>query len=165
MDAPIDIHADRRTLDNLHKTFNYIFESHKNVNKSFVPTLIPNEIHPEENFQLAQLPWTPIPLMHGRLPILGFRVQNIAYCTDCSTIPPQSYELLNGLDILVIDALRYRHHPTHMNIEQALAVIEELQPRRAVLTHLAHEVKHADLEKELPDGVQVGYDGMVLEMV
>jgi phosphoribosyl 1,2-cyclic phosphate phosphodiesterase len=164
MEAPIDIHADRKTLDALHRTFNYIFEPHKNVNKSFVPTLIPNEIQAGVAFDLAGLNWQPIELMHGRLPILGFRVGNLAYCTDCSRIPPGSYEYLTHLDVLVIDALRYRHHPTHMTIDQALAVIDELQPRRAVFTHLAHDVKHADLEKELPSGVEAGYDGMVVEV-
>ncbi len=89
---------------------------------------------------------------------------SLAYCTDVSSFPPETYALLEDLDVLVIDGLRYRHHPTHMTVEQALGVIEEVQPRRAYLTHMAHDIRHAELEKELPEGVTLGYDGLSIEV-
>jgi phosphoribosyl 1,2-cyclic phosphate phosphodiesterase len=102
--------------------------------------------------------------MHGRLPIVGFRVGRLAYCTDCSGIPPQSYARLEDLDVLVIDALRYRHHPTHLTVDQALRIIEELKPNRAFLIHMSHDIMHADLEAKLPENVTLGYDGLTIDV-
>jgi phosphoribosyl 1,2-cyclic phosphate phosphodiesterase len=102
----------------------------------------------------------PVPLVHGRLPILGFRIGGMAYCTDCSAIEPAGRAMLAGLDLLVIDALRYTPHPTHMNVEETLAMIETLSPRRALLTHIAHEIRHAELEAKLPPHVRIAYDGL-----
>lgn len=163
MGAAIDIYAERPVIEALRQTFSYIFEPHRNVQKSFIPTLIPRPIAPGEPFQIAGQPFLPIRLMHGRLPVLGFRVGPVAYCTDCSSLPPESYNQLADLDVLVIDALRYRHHPTHMTVDQALAVIDELKPRRAYLTHIAHDIRHADLEARLPEGVFIAYDGLTVE--
>ena len=160
---PIDLYAEPRVLEWFRGTFGYIFEPHKNVNQSFIPQLLLRGIDPGRPFDIAGVEWLPIRLMHGRLPVLGFRVGNIAYCTDCSGIPPESYEKLTGLDVLVLDALRYRHHPTHLTVDQALHVIDELKPKRAYLTHIAHDIKHADLEAKLPEHVFLAYDGLTLE--
>jgi phosphoribosyl 1,2-cyclic phosphate phosphodiesterase len=163
-ESAIDVYAEPAMIEWLRETFGYIFDPRKNINSSFVPTLIPFPIEPGRPFELAGRSFTPIRLLHGRLPILGFRCGSIAYCTDTSRIPPESYELLKGLDVLVIDALRYTHHPTHLTIDQALAVIDELKPRRAYFTHIAHEVRHAELEAKLPEHVFVGYDGLTIEV-
>lgn len=167
MDAPLDIYAEPSVVEQLRRMFGYIFEPHKNVNKSFVATLIPHALDPESPLDMFGARWTPIRLMHGRLPILGFRVdwagRSIAYCTDVSRIPPESYPLIAELDVLVIDALRYRHHPTHMTIDQALEVVDRVQPREAYLTHLTHDVRHADLAAHLPAHVHVPHDGLVVE--
>ncbi len=160
MQRPIDIYAESGVMDYLKRTFGYIFDPSKNINKSFIADLIPNLIRPGEMFELSGLAWTPLRLMHGRLPVLGFRVGDVAYCTDCSSIPPETYPLLDNLDVLVIDALRYRHHPTHMTVDQALQVIDQITPRRAFLTHIAHDIQHADLVSRLPEGVEPGYDGL-----
>ncbi len=164
MGTAIDIYAERGVLDWLHGTFGYIFEPHLNVNKTFIAELIPNEVFVGEGVELYGKVWQPIRLLHGRLPILGFRIGGFAYCTDCSSIPPETYAALDDLDVLVIDGLRYRHHPTHMTVDRALGIIEELRPRRGYLTHIAHDIKHADLEARLPDGVFLAYDGLVLEV-
>ena len=108
--------------------------------------------------------WEPVNLPHGRFRVLGFRIGNFAYCTDCNDIPPAGREQLRGLDVLIIDALRARPHPTHLTFEQALAVAEDLKPKRAFFTHVAHDVKHVDIEAALPPWVRVGFDGMVLEV-
>lgn len=166
MKQPIDIHAEQRVLDMLHNMFPYIFDSGKNVNQSFVPTLVSRTLEPGQPIELHGAVWTPIRLMHGRLPILGFRIDvngsSIAYCTDVSSIPPETYTFLTGLDVLVIDGLRHRHHPTHLTIEQALAEISHIKPKQAYLTHMAHDIRHAELEPQLPAGVHLAYDGLVV---
>ena len=199
MKTPLDIYTEPDTLRRLQSMFYYIFEPHRNVNQSFVATLIPQEITVGEAMLLHGARWTPLRLLHGRLPILGFRVDypgsfddthdlsanahdldgiessanpglhlqsprsgSLAYCTDVSSIPPETYPLLEGLDILVIDALRYRHHPTHLTVDQALEIIDRVKPRRAYLTHIAHDIQHADLEARLPEHVFLAFDGLVL---
>ena len=122
---------------------------------------------PSLNFQTIDSPReicgvtvTPVPLLHGRENILGFRIGKLAYCTDCNAIPPQSRPLLTGLDVLVLDGLRYTPHPTHFNLEAALRVVADLRPRRTLLTHVAHEILHAKTAAELPEGVELAYDGL-----
>lgn len=164
MEAPIDLYAEAEVLDRLRTTFAYIFESHKNVNPSFVATLIAHPVRVNEPFDLFGAKWTPVRLLHGRLPIVGYRIDlcedSIAYCTDVSSIPPESFPLLADLDVLVIDALRYRHHPTHLTVDQALELIDRLRPGRAYLTHIAHDILHADLQPRLPENVHLAYDGL-----
>lgn len=106
----------------------------------------------------------PVPIFHGRLPILGYRVGGFAYLTDCSAIPDSSWPLLEGVRVLAIDALRDAPHPTHFTVAQALAVIERVRPERAWLTHIAHDLGHASTGKRLPDGVELAYDGLTLEI-
>ena len=105
----------------------------------------------------------PIRLDHGRFSVLGFRVGDLAYCTDVSHIPEESWPLLEGLDTLILDALRHEPHPTHFSLEEALAVIERLKPRRAYLTHLSHGFDHGTTESTLPPGVALAYDGLTLD--
>jgi phosphoribosyl 1,2-cyclic phosphate phosphodiesterase len=159
----IDIFAEPGIVDWLRRTYPYIFDPGKNVNQSFVPMLIPQPIEAGQPFNIAGGRWRPFRLMHGRLPILGFRLGAMAYCTDVSTVPNETYPELDDLDVLIIDALRYRHHPTHMTVEQALQVVDDVKPRRAYLTHIAHDIKHSELEPKLPEHVYLGYDGLVIE--
>jgi phosphoribosyl 1,2-cyclic phosphate phosphodiesterase len=119
-------------------------------------------------FTIAQAPFTigdldvlPIPLLHGGMPVLGFRFGNVAYCTDTNSIPASSMELLGGLDTLVIDGLRWQGHPTHFTVSEAIQVADVLRPRRTLLTHIAHQVRHAEASQALPDGVELAYDGLV----
>jgi phosphoribosyl 1,2-cyclic phosphate phosphodiesterase len=163
MQEPMDIYAERSMLDWLIRTFPYIFAPHKNVNPSFVPDLILHEVAPGEPLELFGRAITPLRLLHGRLPILGYRLGDLAYCTDCSAIPPETYPLLEGLDVLVIDGLRYRHHPTHLTVNQAIEIIDHLAPQRAYLTHMSHEILHAELDPQLPPNVHLSYDGLEVE--
>lgn len=164
MQRPVDIYAEPPVLEQFRGMFRYIFEPHKNVNDSFIPQLLAQPLEPDALLDLHGARVTPLRVMHGRLPILGFRIDrgdsSIAYCTDVSRIPPETYPQLAGLDVLVLDALRYRHHPTHMTIEQALDVIGELRPKQAFLTHMSHDVMHAELDPKLPAGVKLSYDGL-----
>lgn len=105
----------------------------------------------------------PIPILHGRLPIVGYRVGDVAYITDVKTIPDESWSLLEGLDTLVLTALRREPHVAHMALDEALAVVERLQPRRACLTHLSHDMgRHAEASEDLPNHVVIATDGMVV---
>jgi phosphoribosyl 1,2-cyclic phosphate phosphodiesterase len=121
-------------------------------------------LHPIEGvFDLFGRRWTPIYMPHGNVQVLGLRVGNFAYCTDCSDIPQEERYKLANLDVLIIDALRPSPHPTHLSFEQALGVIADLKPRRAFFTHLTHDVPHAEIERNLPPHVRVLYDGLQIQ--
>jgi len=105
-----------------------------------------------------------VPIKHGERTILGYRVGGFAYLTDCSGIPESSRALLKELEVLVLDGLRHEPHPTHFNITQALAAIDEIKPRRAFLTHLTHDIDHAAVEATLPENVRLAYDGLEIEV-
>lgn len=164
MDGPLEVYAEPPVHDALGRMFEHIFHRHRNVNNSFVASLSPLALTTGVPVELYGATWTPLRLMHGRLPIHGFRVDHrgasLAYCTDVSSIPPESYELLQNLDVLVIDALRPRHHPTHLSTDQALDIIAQLAPTQAYLTHLAHDESHATLAARLPQGVAPAHDGL-----
>jgi phosphoribosyl 1,2-cyclic phosphate phosphodiesterase len=128
----------------------------------FVPHLELKEISGE--FDLFGVRVIPVPVWHGDLPIFGYRIGNFAYLTDVSKIPKNSNRLLEGLDMLVLDALRPRPHPTHFSLDQAIEVIETLRPKRAALTHLSHLVDHAAVSAGLPPGIELAYDGMVVDL-
>ena len=170
-ERPIDVYAEQESIDTLRSMFRYIFDSQSNVNQSFVPALVTRPLQPGVKVELHGAQWTPLRLVHGRLPVLGFRVdhagpdgklQSLAYCTDVSGVPPETLPSLANLDVLVIDGLRYRHHPTHFTVDQALEVIHQVKPRQAYLTHIAHDIMHADLEAKLPENVAIAYDGLVV---
>jgi len=105
---------------------------------------------------------TPLRLMHGKLPVLGFRMGDVAFCTDVSEIPQESWPLLQNLDVLVIDALRDEPHPTHFSVGQSLEVIEKLKPRQAYLTHISHYLEYEETNRRLPAGVELAYDGLTI---
>ena len=106
----------------------------------------------------------PFSVLHGRIPILGYRIGSFAYITDGSELPDQTITELQGLDVLVINALRREPHPTHFNLSGALAAIERVAPRRAFLTHISHDLDHAALAGRLPPGVEPAYDGLSFEL-
>ncbi len=178
MQAPIDIYADDHTMRHLHRVYQHIFEKHNNVNDSFVATLIPHLIDPASSIDLHGLRFTPLPLLHGRLPVLGFRIEQVgqrgeiaadqpgplplAYCTDVSHIPPETWPLLDGLDTLVLDMLRYRKHPTHLTVDESLEIAERLSPRQTRFIHMTHDILHSDLDAKLPESMALAHDGMVI---
>jgi phosphoribosyl 1,2-cyclic phosphate phosphodiesterase len=113
-------------------------------------------------FELYGRQIVPIPVRHGRMTVHGFRIDNLAYITDAKEIPPSSLALLRDLDVLVLNALRERPHPTHLSLTEAVAIVEGLQPRAAYLVHLSHERGHAEAEAQLPSGIAVAYDGLTV---
>jgi len=114
-------------------------------------------------FELYDITITPIPVQHGRSNIYGYRIGNFAYLTDVSVIPETSFELLQGLDLLLIDCLREKTHPTHINIEQSLQYVSQINAKQSVLIHMTHELEYDSLTKTLPSNVMVGYDGLKLQ--
>lgn len=156
----IPIYADAHTMENIRRIFSYIFEA--TYPAGGIPKLDPHLI--DGPFELWGQRLTPLSVLHGNLPVLGFRFGQTAYVTDFSTIPETTLPLLEGLDVLILDALRHKPHPTHSSIEQSLALIERLKPRRAYFTHIAHELGHEETNAALPPGVQLAYDGLKLEI-
>jgi len=166
MQKPIDIYAERHTLDHLARVFQHVFESHKNVNDSFVANLVPNEISVGKPINLYGVEFIPIRLLHGRLPIVGFVITTpevkIAYCTDVSSIPPETWPYLEGLDTLVLDMLRFRHHPTHLNLDQAIEIAQQVEAKQTYFIHMTHCIGHEEVDASLPSNIHLAYDGLCL---
>jgi phosphoribosyl 1,2-cyclic phosphate phosphodiesterase len=158
--GPIPCYGDPETMADVRRTFAYIFAS-GSPSGGGVPQVTPFTIGGP--FSLGTLEVVPVPLLHGRRTILGFRFANFAYLTDCSAIPDASWPLLQSLDVLILDALRHRPHPTHFTVAQALDVVTRLGPRATYLTHACHDLPHAATCASLPTGVELAYDGLVLE--
>ena len=160
--GPLPVYAAPDALAVIQRCFPYAFVAVTTApTELYRPELLPITI--SGPFELLGLTWAPIPLLHGRTHVLGFRIADFAYCTDCSSIPEASQALLHNLDTLIIDALRPTPHPAHFSFEQALAMIEVLKPRRAFFTHLTHDMAHAAIERTLPPHVRVCYDTLTLE--
>jgi phosphoribosyl 1,2-cyclic phosphate phosphodiesterase len=152
------------TAGELRQRFGYAFE------RTFPffggkPDLELHEFQVGQAFEVAGETLTPVPINHGRLPIVGFRYGNAAYITDVKTIPDQARPLLEGLDVLVLTALRRKEHPAHMNLAEALAAVEALRPRRAYLTHVAHDLgRYTDIAPSLPRNVELAVDGQTIDL-
>jgi len=159
-DAPLPCYGQPATLDRIRTMFPYVFDP-SGTHPSAVPRLDLRAI--DGAFDVGDCAVTPIPLLHGSMLVLGFRVGRFAYCTDVSEIPPASWPLLQGLDVLILDALRRRPHPTHFNLEQAVDHAKRIGARRTFFTHIAHELMHESTNAELPDGMALAYDGQHIE--
>lgn len=159
--APIPCYADRLTATDLRRTFTYIFDQQADTRGS-VPRLLLSEI--VGPFMVGRTEVVPVPVMHGARQILGFRLGAFAYLTDCSALPDPSWALLQGVETLVLDALRERPHPTHFNLRQAIATAERIGASRTYFTHMSHDLSHADTCARLPVGITLAYDGQVLEI-
>jgi phosphoribosyl 1,2-cyclic phosphate phosphodiesterase len=157
----IPIYGSAETLDNIRRCFHYIFDNHKT--ESSRPRLA-THVFDTAPIELFGLPFTPIRLFHGKGTVYGFRFGAAAYLTDHSDIPDESMELLCGLDVLFLDALRHRPHPTHSTVERSLQSVEKLAPRRAFFTHICHDLSHASTEDKLPPNVRLAYDGLEIQV-
>jgi phosphoribosyl 1,2-cyclic phosphate phosphodiesterase len=160
--ATIPAYADAQTAEDLQRTFSYAFDPSTQKGGG-VPQI---ELRPIDGpFGIEGVTVQPVPIWHGKRAILGFRFGRFAYLTDCSGIPDESWPLLERLDVLVIDALRHRPHPTHYTVEEALAAIARIRPGRALLTHICHDLPHEETNRTLPQGVELAYDGQQIEVV
>jgi phosphoribosyl 1,2-cyclic phosphate phosphodiesterase len=157
----IPCYADARTSDDLRRTFSYIFDD-DTPRGGGIPQIILNHIGGP--FSLGGMDIVPVPIMHGHRPILGFRIGPFAYLTDCSAIPDTSWPLLDGVRTLVLDALRERPHSTHFSVPEAVAAAARIGAERTYFTHISHDLSHAETNARLPPGVELAYDGLVLEI-
>lgn len=156
----VPVHATLRVQKRIKQVFDYAFDLREPTHAGAAPKFDLKTIDLEP-FETMGGVFTPVPMSHGPYcDVLGFRIGKVAYCTDTNNIPAGSMDLLRGLDCLVIDALRYKPHPTHYNVEQALEVIAQLQPKRAYLTHLSHDLDYEGANALLPANVELAFDGL-----
>ena len=159
----IPIYLHERVLNSLHNRFAYIFDPKQKYPGA--PDFEVNLITKENDFQILGLNITPIEAVHYKLPVLGFRLGKFAYLTDVKTISDKEMLKLNGLDTLVINALRYESHPSHLNIEEALEIIDQVKPKQTFFTHISHNMGfHEEVCSSLPKSVSLAFDGLVLEV-
>ena len=166
MKQRIDIWADVDTLASLEQRFAYCFV--KPPGSGYPAILNSHVIHPPDPIVIdgpaGSVEAVPIPQAHGDISTLGFRFGSFAYSPDISGVPQASVPLLQGLDVWVVDALRFTPHPTHFHVKRALEWIEILKPKRAILTHMTADLDYEALKRELPEGVEPAYDGMTIEL-
>jgi len=158
--ASIPVYGNEWTCRELLAKFNYIFRP-KPVEGGGIPLLDLIKIDPaKDEIRVQGVPIVPIPICHGSKEALGYRFNRVAYVTDCSYIPPSSIDRLKGLSVLILDCLRETKHRTHFNLDQALAVVDQLRPKKTFFTHLAHSVEYREWTRKLPSGVSLAYDGL-----
>lgn len=162
----MDVWADDATYERLFEAFGYCFETP--TGSSYPPILKRHPINHEDTFTVSgpggDIAFQPLLQQHGSIHSLGFRIGDFAYCPDVSYYPDATLEKMRGLDVLIVDALQYREHPSHLSLEQALAVIMELAPKKAFLTHMHIPLDYDTVNRETPDNVAPCHDGLVIEM-
>ncbi len=160
LDREIPLYCEENVEQQIRQSFAYAFaELPSNRKRGAIPRFEFKRVT-STPFHLLGLTIQPVRLLHGQLPVFGYRFANIAYCTDVSEIPEESFPLLENLDILILDALRYREHPTHFNITQAIEAVERIRPQRAYFTHLTHEIDHDRANRALPENISFAWDGL-----
>jgi len=158
---PVPIYLMQKTFDSIKKTFFYAFGELEQMGGG-IPVIEEHIIDENGIIEIGDISFQPIPLLHGKMKVLGFRIGNFAYCTDTNFIPESSFELLKNLDILVLDALRYTKHETHFSLDESIETAKKINSKTTYLTHMAHEIKHSDCEQNLPENIYLAYDGLVI---
>jgi len=159
----IPIYLHKRVLNSLETRFAYIFNEHQRYPGS--PEFIVNLIGKENKFEVGGKTVTPIEVLHQKLPVLGYRIHNFAYLTDVKTIQDKELDKIHNLDVLVLNALRFKPHPTHLNIDEAIQIINKIKPKKTYLTHISHDMGfHDEVSKKLPKNVHLSYDGLEIKL-
>ncbi|MFC0245292.1 MBL fold metallo-hydrolase [Falsochrobactrum ovis] len=162
----MDVYANRLTRNRLFEAFGYCFETPPGSN--YPPILSMHDIAPDVPFSIngagGAIRFEPFSQIHGDIESLGFRIGKVVYCTDVSAFPEQSLDYIRNADVMIIDALQYKPHPSHFSLGQALEWIEELKPKRAILTHMHVPLDYEIVMRETPDHVEPGYDGLSFEI-
>lgn len=160
IDSAIPIYCEEVVERRIRSVFDYAFANTPDTHPGARPLLSCRRITLEP-FDVLGATITPIRLHHGpRFKVLGFRVGNVAYCTDTNEIPDESWPLLQDLDVLILDALRREPHATHYSLDQAIEVAEKLAPKQTYFTHICHDLDHDPVDQQLPDGINLAYDGL-----
>ncbi|MCA9123471.1 MAG: MBL fold metallo-hydrolase [Planctomycetaceae bacterium] len=159
LDHPLPLYCEANVEQRLRHSFDYAFSDREQTHVGAIPQLVFRQISTDP-FEALGARIQPIRLLHGpRFQVLGFRVGDVAYCTDTNQIPNESLALLEGLDVLILDALRRRPHVTHFSLEEAVAIAERLHPKQTFFTHISHDLDHNDTNSKLPANMQLAYDG------
>ncbi|RYJ42950.1 Metal-dependent hydrolase [Flavobacterium beibuense] len=159
----IPIYAHKRVLTELEKRFDYIFEQENKYPGA--PSVKEHEVRNNEPFTLGNKTVIPVNIMHGSLQVFGYRIDDFAYLTDVKVVEAEERDKLKGLKVLVVSALREAEHPTHFNLDEALAFINEIKPERAYLTHISHLMGfHAEVQNKLPENVFLAYDNLQITL-
>ena len=162
---PIPLYCTENVEKRIRQSFDYAFVDREVTHPGAVPQLDIRRVT-RAPFDVLGFPVTPIRLLHGpHFEVLGFRFANVAYCTDTNEIPEESWPLLEGLDVLILDALRPQPHATHFGLEQAVDVANTLAPRRTIFTHISHELEYHATNERLPAGMELAYDGLRIQIV
>ncbi|WP_298778061.1 MBL fold metallo-hydrolase [uncultured Polaribacter sp.] len=152
------IYLNKQTLNSLEQRFQYIFN--KENRYPGAPSVLPNIID-KKPFYIENLKIIPVEVLHGKLPITAFRIQNFAYLTDVKSVSKKEKEKLNNLDVLIVNALRIDKHPTHFNLQEALDFVQEIKPKKTYFTHISHNLGfHSEVSKQLPENVFLAFDGL-----
>jgi len=158
----MDVYANELTTKALHREFYYVFETEKYPG---VPAVELHSIDEDTPFEVGGMTFQPVPVLHYKMPVLGFRIGDLAYITDANYIPPKSMARLRGLKVLVLNALRRKKHLSHFTLDEALEIVAELQPERAYFTHISHLMgSHADTARDLPEHVEIAFDGLQVHL-
>lgn len=154
----IDLYGNKTTIDELKITFRYVFDEEL-IKFKAVPLVKFNYIE-NKKFKIDDVEILPVECFHGNLKIFGYRINNFAYITDCSSITDEELKKLEGLKVLIINALRIRPHPTHLNLQQAIEIAKKVKPKRTYFTHITHDILHEKINATLPKGIELAYDGI-----
>jgi phosphoribosyl 1,2-cyclic phosphate phosphodiesterase len=161
--GPMPLYCAAEVEAKIREMFSYAFKAEATqLPLGYIPRMVFQRIT-EEPFSVLGQRIVPVPLQHAHFDVFGFRIDDVAYCTDVNRIPAESWRLLEGLKVLVLDALRPKPHPGHFSLGEALDVIDQLRPQRAYLTHMSHELDHDATNRHLPPGVELAYDGLKFE--
>lgn len=159
----IPVYAVRRVQDDLRLRFGYVFSENKYPG---APSLSLQMINKNDPFEIKGIPFTPIEVIHGKLPVLGFRIGNFTYITDAKTIEDVEKEKIRGTEVLILNALHFKEHHSHFSVPQALELIKTINPTEAYLTHVGHQMGlSATVNRILPENVKLAYDQQVIEMI
>ncbi len=158
MNRPVAIYANAETLAEIRARFGYIFRNTQEGGGK--PQVDLKLIQAQRVFSVNEQQILPLEVHHGEMSILGFRFDGLSYITDASYLSPETLERLRKTEVLVINALRFCYHPTHFTLEQTVDVISQIQPRRAYLVHMTHDIRHAEVAKSLPSYIQLAYDNL-----
>jgi phosphoribosyl 1,2-cyclic phosphate phosphodiesterase len=148
------------TMNYICSMFRYVF-TEPQLGGS-IPRIEPKIIN--GRFEFLGVEIQPLPVLHGKIAVNGYRIGNLSYITDCSEVPEDTYGFLEGTTVLILGVLRYQPHPTHLNVDKALRIIQRVQPEQAFFTHLSHDFDHEQANSELPDHVRLSFDGLTFEM-
>jgi phosphoribosyl 1,2-cyclic phosphate phosphodiesterase len=158
--GPVPLYCNVETERKIRQSFAYAFQTDSLVAASaYLPNLMIQRIS-EAPFTVLGQRVVPIPLVHAHFEVFGFRIDDVAYCTDVNEIPRESWPLLEGLRVLVLDALRFKPHPAHFSLTEALEVIDRVKPQQAYFTHISHDMEHEAVNRQLPAHVKLAHDGL-----